>query len=656
MRKLLLSAVMACVALTLSAQNDDAIVMTIGNTKVTKGEFEYIFNKNNASAEEEFTSTKDYVDMFVKFKLKVIEAENLGLDTTKAFMDELAGYKSQLAQPYLIDQDLNEQILEEAYFRLANEVHAGHILIRVAERAKPEDTLKAYNRTLEIREKAVNGASFEDLAVQYSEDPSAKANKGNLNYFSGFQMVFPFEDAAYNTPVGEISMPVRTSYGYHLIKVYDKRPSRGEVKVAHILFLRNQNMTPQQEAGLQQRADSVYQILQKDPSKFTRLAVNESDDKSAAQNKGELPWFGSGQMVYEFQEAAFALENKGDISAPFQSQFGWHIVKKVDQRPVDSYENKLDEIKRKLSRTTRGQLPETSFLNRIKKQYGYHEHPENVDTFLVLSKNYKYSDSLFQVATRGLNKPVITLDSMGVTFTQEDFADYLISDPRTADPNMQSRVQKKWDLFSVKALKEFEESQLEKNYPEFRYLVQEYHDGILLFDISQDEVWNKASEDTVGLEKYYQKVKKKYPFETPHFNGKLYYCQNDSVVTLVKTMLENGLSDAAIQDSLNKNAPLVNVEEGIFVPGENQAVDSLVFAQSDNLGDNLHFNAGFTQGKTYKAGVPKPLSMVRGAVISDYQDYLEARWIKKLKKKYPVKLNKSVLETVEIKQMPKSEG
>lgn len=656
MRKLLLSAVMACMALTIAAQNDDTVLLTIGDNEITKGEFEYIFNKNNASAEEEFTSTKEYVDMFVKFKLKVIEAESRGLDTTKAFKDELAGYKTQLAQPYLIDQDLNEQILHEAYDRIVNEVNASHILIRAANTAKPEDTLKAYNRILEIRDEAISGVPFEELAVKYSEDPSAKVNKGNLNYFSGFQMVFPFEDAAYKTPVGSISMPVRTSYGYHLIKVNDRRPSRGEIKVAHILFLRSQNMTPEQEAVLKERADSAYNILQDDPSKFTDLAVNESDDKAAAQNKGELPWFGSGQMVFEFQEVAFALKNNGDISAPFESQFGWHIVKRIDQRPVESYENKLDEIKRNLSRTNRGQLPEESFLNRIKLQYGYHEHQENIDTFLILSKKYKYSDSLFMVETRGLNKPVITLDSMDITFTQEDFADYLIFDPRTADPNMKSRVQKKWDLFSVKTLKNFEETQLEKNYPEFRYLVQEYHDGILLFDISQDEVWNKASEDTVGLEKYYNKVKKKYPFETQHFDGKVYYCKDDSVLQEVKTMLEANFSDKAIQDSLNKQAPLVNVEEGIFTPGENTAVDSLVFAQSENIGENLHFNAGFTVGKTYKAGVPKPLSMVRGAVISDYQDYLEERWIKKLKKKYRVKVDKDVLETIEIKENTQNKG
>lgn len=655
MRKTLISALMACVAVLTTAQNNEELLMTIGDTKVSKGEFEYIFNKNNTTSQEEFTTSKEYVDMFVKFKLKVIEAENRGLDTTKAFVDELAGYRSQLAQPYLIDQDLNEQLLKEAYFRFSNEINATHILIRLDNHPRPEDTLKAYNKAVDIRKKALAGASFEELAVQYSQDPSAKTNKGNLNYFSGFQMVFPFEDAAYNTPVGGISMPVRSSYGYHIIKVNDLRPSRGEVKVAHILYLRNPEMTPEKVAELKAKADNAYARIQANPSLFVEIATQESDDKASAQKNGELPWFGSGQMVFEFQEVAFNLKNNGDISEPFETQFGWHIIKKMDQRPVASFEEKQEELKRMLARTSRGRLPEESFINRLKTQYAFAEHKENVDTFIPISKKYRYNDSMFVAVTRGLNKPVITLDSVDVTFTQEDFADYLVTDPRSEVPDVKKRVETKWNRYTSKALKNYEESQLEENYPEFRYLMQEYHDGILLFEISQEEVWDKASIDTVGLEKYYKKKRKNYPYETEHFEGKIYYCQDDSILNMVKLMLDEKVADTLILDSLNKQAPLVNIEEGVFTPGQNTAVDSIVFAGTNNVGENLHFNAAFTVGKKHKAGVPKPLSSVRGAVISDYQDYLEQKWIKQLKKKYPVKVNKEVLETIEIKAQPSNE-
>lgn len=655
MRKTLISTLMACIALVTLAQNNEKVLMTIGDTNVSKGEFEYIFNKNNASSQEEFTTTKEYVDMFVKFKLKVIEAENRGLDTTKAFIDELAGYRSQLAQPYLIDQDLNEQLLQEAYFRFTNEINATHILIRLDNHPRPEDTLKAYNKILDIRKKALDGESFGELAVQYSDDPSAKINKGNLNYFSGFQMVFPFEDAAYKTPVGEISMPVRSSFGYHIIKVNDLRPSRGEVKVAHILFLRNPEMTPEQAAELKTKADNAYKRINENPSLFVEIATNESDDKASAENDGELPWFGSGQMVFEFQEVAFGLKNKGDISTPFETQFGWHIIKKIDQRPVASFDEKQEELKRMLARTSRGRLPEESFIKRLKSQYGYTEHKENVDTFVEISKKYTYNDSLFVAVTRGLDKPVITLDSVDVTFTQEDFADYLVTDARSEVPDVKKRVETKWNRYTSKTLKNYEESQLEKNYPEFRFLMQEYHDGILLFEISQEEVWDKASIDTIGLEKYYNKVKKNYPYETEHFEGKIFYCQDDSVQNIVKQMLDNKIEENTILDSLNKQGPLVNIEEGVFVPGQNAAVDSIVFASTNDVSENLHFKTAFTVGKKYKAGVPKALSSVRGAVISDYQDYLEEKWIKQLKKKYPVKVNKQMLETVEIKTKPKNE-
>lgn len=450
-------------------------------------------------------------------------------------------------------------------------------------------------------------------------------------------------------------MPVRSSYGYHIIKVNDLRPSRGEVKVAHILYLRNPEMTPEKVAELKAKADNAYARIQANPSLFVEIATQESDDKASAQKNGELPWFGSGQMVFEFQEVAFNLKNNGDISEPFETQFGWHIIKKMDQRPVASFEEKQEELKRMLARTSRGRLPEESFINRLKTQYAFAEHKENVDTFIPISKKYRYNDSMFVAVTRGLNKPVITLDSVDVTFTQEDFADYLVTDPRSEVPDVKKRVETKWNRYTSKALKNYEESQLEENYPEFRYLMQEYHDGILLFEISQEEVWDKASIDTVGLEKYYKKKRKNYPYETEHFEGKIYYCQDDSILNMVKLMLDEKVADTLILDSLNKQAPLVNIEEGVFTPGQNTAVDSIVFAGTNNVGENLHFNAAFTVGKKHKAGVPKPLSSVRGAVISDYQDYLEQKWIKQLKKKYPVKVNKEVLETIEIKAQPSNE-
>lgn len=656
MRKTLISACIACIALVSIAQSNDEVLMTIGDTKVSKGEFEYIFNKNNSSMQEEITTSKEYVDMFVKFKLKVIEAESRGLDTTKAFIDELAGYRNQLAQPYLIDQELDEKLLQEAYFRFANEVNAAHILIRLGDHPRPADTLKAYNKAIDIRNKVLAGESFEELAVQFSEDPSAKTNKGSLNYFSGFQMVFPFEEAAYTTPVGEVSMPVKTNYGYHIIKVNDLRPSRGEVKVAHILYLRNPEMTPEKLAELKAKAENAYSRILADSSLFVEIASNESDDKASAAKNGELPWFGSGQMVFEFQEAAFGLKNNGDISAPFETQFGWHIIKKIDQRPVASFSEKQDQLKKMLARTSRGRLPEASFINRLKTQYGYTVYQDNVDTFIQISKQYRYNDSMFVVATRGLNKPVITLDSVDVTFTQQDFADYLVTDPRNEVPDVKKRVETKWNRYAPKAIKDYEEGQLETNYPEFRYLMQEYHDGILLFEISQEEVWNKASTDTIGLQKYYKKVKKKYPYETEHFEGKIYYCKNDSVLNIVQQFVDTKVADTLILDSLNKEVPLVNIEEGSFIPGQNVTVDSVVFAGSKNIGEHLHFNAAFSVGKTYKVGVPKPLSAVRGAVISDYQDYLEVKWIKQLKKKHPVKVNKEVLETIEIKTKPNNNG
>lgn len=649
MKNVWISVVLLLLFSTTKAQDAETILMTIGDKEITKGEFEYIFNKNNSASQDGQTTLKDYVDMFVKFKLKVIEAENRGLDTTSSFTTELNGYREQLAKPYLIDQKLSDELIETAYHRLTNEVNASHILIRLQETPRPSDTLMAYNKIMDIRARALKGESFEELAKNNSDDPSAKMNGGNLNYFSGFQMVLPFEEAAYNTPVGEISMPIRTRYGYHIIKVNDVRKSRGDVKVAHILYLANEEMSEAELANLKVKADKAYEKVKLNPEDFGKIAKAESDDFQSAENDGELNWFSTGQMVYEFQEVAYNLK-KGEISKPFQTQFGWHIVKKLDQRPYASFEDKKDEIKQMLARTERGKQPEESFINKLIAEYGYTKHEENVDEFVEFSKKYRYTDSLFYTTTRGLEKPVITLDSVGVSFSQEHFADYLINeDSRGEVPSEEERVKRKYDRYYRKTLTNFENSQLERKYPDFRYLMQEYHDGILLFEISQKEIWNKASIDTAGLEKFYPKVKKKYPWETEHFTGKIYYCADDSIRNIVQALLQAKKSDHAILDSLNKVAPMVNIDEGIYGPGHNAAVDSLVFAGSTNIEAYHHFKTGIAVGKKDKPGVPKELKFVRGAVISDYQDYLEQNWVKDLKKKYKVLINKKVLSTVTIK-------
>ena len=334
MKKTFIAFLLVLIAFSINAQSDE-VLMTIDGKQITKGEFEYLFLKNNDADEITYDDVKDYLDLYVKFKLKVVEAESRKMDTTFAFITELDGYRSQLAKPYLTDREVDEYYLKEAYDRLKEEVEASHILVEVEKGATPEDTVKAYNKAMDIAEKARNGEDFADLARKYSDDPSSESNGGYLGYFKGFQMVYPFESGAYNTPVGEVSNPVKSSFGYHIIKVHNRRPSPGEVRVAHIMKMANEEASDKQKDNAEQMIYNIHAQI-KAGKDFEEMAKNYSDDYATAENGGALNWFSTGQMVKPFEKASFNLKNPGDISEPIRTQFGWHIIKLLDKRDMQT--------------------------------------------------------------------------------------------------------------------------------------------------------------------------------------------------------------------------------------------------------------------------------------------------------------------------------
>lgn len=646
MKKLLLVSLVVSLFINISqAQDSDAIVMTIADKPITKGEFEYIFNKNQTDTTQK-ESVKEYVDLFVKFKLKVIEAEARGLDTVASFISELSGYRDQLARPYLIDRELNEKLIKEAYERMSNEVKASHILIR-CDFNNPEDTLKAYQKITELKSQLNNGANFEQVAIANSQDPSVANNKGDLGYFSGFQMVLPFEDAAFSTEVGSVSGIVKTRFGYHLLKVFDKRKSRGEVKVAHVLFLAQQESTQEQREELRKKALEVYTQIKDNELTFEEAAKQFSDDTQSASNGGELMWFGSGTMVPEFQETSFSLEEKGQMSEVFESRFGFHIVKLIDKRPYPSFESQKEDIKERLKRTERGKKPDESFIKKLKKEYNFKKHDDALADMVEISKKYTYRDSMFKVATRNLLKPVMTLN--GIDYSLTHFADYLVKNNHGETPDEEKRVAIKFDRYHKEVIRDYEKSVLGEKYPDFGYLMQEYHDGILLFEISSEEVWDKASKDIEGMKAFHKKTNKNYKWEEPVFRGKVYYCANDSVKQIVSELVESETPDSVIIKQVNKMGPNVTINSGFYTDGKHNAIDADIF-KSKEFEPHRHFQSALVTGKLYKTGTKQTFEETpRGKLISDYQNYLEKEWIKKLKKKYKIKLNKKVLKTVSIK-------
>jgi peptidyl-prolyl cis-trans isomerase SurA len=349
------------------AQEKDPILLTVDGQNVSLSEFEAVYRKNNREATVDPADLKEYLELYINFRLKVREAEALGLDTLKKFIEELKGYQKQLAKPYLTDKNVSEALIKEAYERMKQDVSASHILLKVGPDALPKDTLAVYNRIVELRNAALKG-DFEALARKNSEDPSAAENGGNLGWFSAMRMVYPFETAAFTTPVGQISQPVRTRFGYHILKINGKRDALGELKVAHIMLKTGKEATAEDVAKAKEKALEVKGILAKGLSTFEELATKYSEDKGSSVKGGELPQFGSGRMVAAFEKAAFALKEIGDVSEPIETEYGWHIIKLLQRIPVPTFEATKDDLTAKVSKDSRSQLTRTVVIDRVKKK------------------------------------------------------------------------------------------------------------------------------------------------------------------------------------------------------------------------------------------------------------------------------------------------
>lgn len=628
---------------TMFVQAADPVLMKINGKPVLKSEFEYIYNKNNSNNSLDKKTLEEYVELFVNFKLKVEEAKAQGIDTTKSFINELAGYRSQLTKPYLTDAKVDEQVLQEAYNRMKEDVEVSHILIRIPQSAAPVDTLAAWKKINAIA-KRLEKEDFAKVAKATSEDESAEQNGGYIGWISSFRTVYPFETMAYNTKVGTISKPVRTAFGYHIIKVQGRRNTLGEVLVSHIMRFTSQGDEAKNKAA-KVTIDSIYTAL-KAGADFGKLASDLSEDRGSATKNGELPWFGTGRMVPEFETAAFALKNKGDISAPIQSAYGWHIIKLIDKKGIESFENMRADLEQKVKRDERANFGQKSFVAKLSKDYNFTVNTPNLDEFSKLLNNKSISDSVYLVETSKLNKPLFNIANK--QYSQSDFAGYLKNNDQSGNV-VADVIKDKFDSFVEKELLAYEDSQLEKKHDDFRFLINEYHDGILLFEVSNNEVWDKASKDTEGLSKYFNSHKSDYKWEKPHYKGRIIYCKDKETLKTAKSLIKNLHNDSIdkfLRNRLNDSIQYVKIEKGVFVQGENKAVDKYGFkVKKADYTPTEEYPYIFAVGKNLKYS-PEDYSDVRGLVTADYQEYLEKEWIAALRKKYPVEIDQNVLKTV----------
>jgi len=639
--------------------NYSATLFTIGDESVTLGKFDSVYRKNNTGKELDYSSKalNDYLTLYVNFRLKVKEARNLKMDTLSSVQSELTQYRNQLAKNYMQDKEVEDKLLNEAYSRMKTDIHVVHILIKLDANAAPADTIKAYDSIMKIRDRILKGEDFNTLALQYSSDPSKKDNKGDLGWITAMQVVYPFENMAYNTPVGQVSRPFRTQYGYHIIKVLGTRPDRGQLVVEHI-FKRVPDKAPDAEkAKAKEMIDSAYHQLMAG-AKWVDVVRKYSEDKSTVNDSGKLPIFGTGKMVAEFEEAAFALKNPGDISQPVRSPYGWHIIRLVQKKPLGSFDEVKDAIKKQIDHDQRSTIAQEAFINDIKKEYSFKEYPA-AKTALLTKMDSTLKKATWKATSIGsMNDPLFTLTAANTdgkagmvtkSFTQSDFASYIETNERKfaylSKPEL--IYSKLYDQYVNTSLLGFEQGRLEEKYPAFRDLMREYQDGILLFELTDSKVWSKAVKDTTGLTTYYNANKTKY-MGNAKVKASFYFCSNSGVANDVKSLLSSNTADNAITDKENtKDQPNnVKIESNTYEKGQNTTLDSIGWKVGTYTISKKNGSIEVVKISELLPAEPKTLEEAKGYVVADYQEYLENIWINNLRQTYPVKVNEDVLNTL----------
>lgn len=613
----------------------------IENDTVYADEFWYNFTKNSKANEVINKDSLDsYRKLFTNFLLRVRQAKDLGLDTTKKFLKEFEGYKNQLAESYLKDDKVTDQLVKEAYDRSKVDVEASHVLIGVNYHALPSDTLKAYKTALKVKKLAEQGKDFSELAKQYSTDPSVKQNGGYLGYFSVFRMVYPFESAAYNTNEGEVSDIFRTRFGYHVVKVHSKRKAVGQIKVAHIMTVVRPDMSEEKIAAAKENIDEIYEKLQNGEN-FRVLARKFSEDLNTASKGGELPWFGPSKFVPEFENAAFALDSNGAYSKPIKTIYGWHIIKRIDRKEVESFEKMEASIKSQVARSDRAELSEDAVINKIKKDYDFKEWRSGIDGF------YKYCDTTIITgkwkapSDHKLKSKMFRFNNK--VYTQLDFARYLEKQlvPKKGG-DYRRLVNHTYDTWVKQLLKDHEKSQLEQKYPEYRRLLKEYKEGIILFDLTSEKVWNRSVKDTNGLKAFHEANKSMWMWDE-RMEGVIYKCIDEETAKQVRKYLKKGKDDVFILEEINKDSKLnVRVEAGLYQKKDRRELRPFTFDKKVSKVQKVEDSwVVIKVNKVLPAG-PKKLNDVRGIATAKYQDFLMKEWLKELNEKYTVQYNEKV--------------
>ncbi len=632
------------------AQEESAVLFTVEGKPVTRSEFNYIYKKTNGK-EANFSeaSLEEYLDLYIKFKLKVQKAEDMQLDTIPSLKKELEGYRRKLADSYLIDKEVTEKLTKEAYERAKQDVEISHILFNIPATASSEEAQEIYNKALGVR-KMIGKKSFEEVAKEFSDDKSVSKNGGYIGFIN---VLFPdgyynLETAAYELPLNTLSEPIRTSAGYHILKVHSRRPARGDIEVAHIL-IRSDNY----EGDLaKQKIDSIYQLLEAEAN-FEEMAERYSEDGRSASKGGYLGFFGINQLQTAFEEAAYTIPEDGQYSKPIQTTIGWHIIKRISKRKIQPYQIEKSRLQQLVKKDGRHEEAKLAMIERIKKEGNLRLYEDKIKTFADT-----VADNLLTFKWKApAEKSSTVIMELGDRYqvTLGDFTDYLGSASRDRirmgrTTEIPAAVKTLFDRFVESEVMRYEETQLEKKYPEFKYLMNEYEEGILLFEVTKMEVWDKASQDTTGLKAHYERVKDKFRWDE-RAKAVTYYILPEAKNQLQE--IKAYIADHNMKEVLEKyNIPeknLIRAEEkmaektkdNLFfkMPWEEKAISEIGI-------DGKTKNFFFTKIEEIIPPTTKTLDEARGYIIADYQEYLEREWIRELRKQYDVEINKKVFKSL----------
>jgi peptidyl-prolyl cis-trans isomerase SurA len=626
--------------------NAQEVLFTVGNQSITTEEFKAVYEKNKGvGAALDPKTPEEYLELYINFKLKIAEAYEQQRDTATEFKNEFGGYRAQLAKPYLSDQGAEDELVNQAFSRMQEEVRAAHIMIALEANALPSDTLKAYRQLLDLRKSILSGKTkFENAARETSADTWSAKNGGDLGYFTAFNMVYPFESAAYELEVGDLSMPVRSQYGYHLVKLLDRRSASGIVRVRHIFFASNGKSSLQEQQRAERSANEIYTRLEGGEDFISLLEFSE--DRKTKDAMGELPEFGINKMMPAFEEAAFSLEAPGDYSAPVETSIGWHVIQLIEKKPLASFEELQSELKKKVKRDTRSRVGATRFMKRLKSEYDFTIDERWLGRTMNLVDKNAFGTGTWEI-------PTLSRDRVVATFANEKIYQSEVLEFWAKNQNQSSEAVRVeflrvlFNAYSNDRMIAYEDGQLESKHADFRNLVREYKEGILLFDLTQEAVWNKAAQDSAGIANHYELIKEDYRWED-RVQATYWVTTDEKLAKKIAKWTAKNKVDKVKELLENEDALSVAIQNGTYEKDDNSVIVAVWQQDSGTFGPIELDNGSFAvvQIDEFIPSAPKALNEIKGLVIASYQDTLEKEWVNALKLKFEVNVNenaKSVL-------------